>query len=122
MYLTYEEYKALGGEVPLEAFPKYERMARAAVDYYTFGRIKEPTNAVKDCMSALIDFGKAVDDATESEGKAVSSETVGSHTVSYFSGLAALGITESGKSKKQLEYEIVAQHLMNTGLMYRGVE
>lgn len=126
MYLTYEEYKAYGGEIPQIAFVKYERQARNTINYYTFGRIKEPVSeTVKECMVELMDFEYEVDKARDEGSKAIKSETVGDHTVSYADGLDSLGIktgANTGTSQASLEYSIVAKYIMSTGLMYRGVE
>lgn len=125
MYLTYDEYKAYGGEIPQVAFIKYERQARNTINYYTFGRIKEPVPEIaKECMLELMAFAYEVDKARDEGSKAIKSETVGDHTVSYADGLDSLGIktgVNTGTSKASLEYSIVAKYLMNTGLMYRGV-
>lgn len=126
MYITHDYYKANGGEIPPEAFTKYERQARATIDYYTFSQIVEPVpEKVKECMLELIEFQEAVEKAAEEGSKVIKSETVGNHTVSYADGFGLLGIqtgANTGKSKTGLEYDIVAKYLMNTGLMYRGVE
>ena len=121
MYLTYEEYKAYGGEIPQTAFIKYERQARNTINYYTFGRIKEPVPEIaKECMVELMDFAYEVDKARDEGSKAIKSETVG-----YADGLDSLGIktgANTGTSQVSLEHSIAAKYLMNTGLMYRGVE
>lgn len=123
MYLTHEEYKSFGGSLPLKGFQKYERKARAIVDYYTFRQIKgKISDEVKNCIFELIEFENSLAKARENGSSTISSETVGNHSVSYANAVEALGVQSNGKSKEQLEYEIVATNLMNTGLMYRGVE
>lgn len=122
MYITYDEYKAYGGKSVPEAFPRLESIARATVDYYTFRRIDKVTQTIKDCMLELITFQEKAEKISSGESSVVKSETVGDHTVSYASSTEVLGLQESGKSKKDAEYEIVAKYLMNTGLMYRGCE
>ena len=59
MYLTYEEYINLGGELEQSTFSQLEFEARAYVDWYTFGRLKnEKTlpDAVKTLMVYLINL------------------------------------------------------------------
>ena len=60
-YLTYEEYKAMGGSAPEVDFPALERRARAYVDDWTLGRVMRRYGAaddvpecVKECMFAVI--------------------------------------------------------------------
>ena len=72
-----------------------------------------------------MDFEYGVAKARDEGSKAIKSETVGDHTVSYADGLDSLGIqtgVNTGASQASLEHSIVAKYLMNTGLMYRGVE
>ena len=40
MYLTFEQYRALGGDLDEEAFEKAERAAEAVVDDATLGRLR----------------------------------------------------------------------------------
>ena len=57
MYLTYEEYQALGGTLDATAYPLYEFKARAEIDWVTFNRLKNDTTfseEVKMCMYAII--------------------------------------------------------------------
>lgn len=125
MFITYEEYKSNGGKMSPEAFPKLERKARSTIQYFTFGRVQEPvSDEIKECMYDLIDFAEQVERAVTEGSKAIESERVGNHSINYASGIGLLGIQTSadkGKDKSELEYEIVAKHLLNTGLMYRGI-
>lgn len=57
MYLTYDEYKALGGSMDLAAFPALEFRARKRLDYLTDCRIQKMAaipEAVRLCMFTLI--------------------------------------------------------------------
>ena len=57
MYLTYLEYKDMGGTVDKTAFNQLEFEARAKIDWYTFNRLQKETEfpeAVKRCMYKLI--------------------------------------------------------------------
>lgn len=126
-YLSYDFYKKeSGGDLSAEEFPRYEREARAIIDYYTFGRIAEPLpEKVRDCMLELIRFKRDISKATSEGSGVVVSETVGDHTLHFADGLNLLGLqtgAKTGKTQSELEYEIVVKYLMNTGLMYRGVE
>lgn len=55
MYLTYEEYKELGGTAEQPSFTQLELQARYKLDYWTFNRITEPDERVKLCMRLIID-------------------------------------------------------------------
>ena len=59
MYLTYAEYKAMGGTVDEALYTKYEYRAEAIINWYTFNRLAKDTEypeAVKRCMFMLIDL------------------------------------------------------------------
>lgn len=56
-YITYEEYKELGGIVPEDTFPQIERKAQRWLDYFTFNRIQllsEIPDTVKEVLTELI--------------------------------------------------------------------
>lgn len=73
MYLTYEEYIAMGGEVmELTAFNSLEFEARTTIDWWTFSRLQNETtysDAVKRCMFELIRLIKNKRDAMITDGK-----------------------------------------------------
>ena len=60
-YLTYEEYRYLGGTLPLMSFNLLELEARKEIDKYTFGRLTEletQKQEVKTCVYNLISLLK----------------------------------------------------------------
>lgn len=71
MYLTYEEYLALGGKSPESDFPRLELLSRKRLDYWTQNRITDPDDDIRLCMTLIID--------------AESAEQTGEHDVSSFS-------------------------------------
>lgn len=84
-YLTHKEYIELNGvqmdEVP---FNLLELEARKKIDERTYGRLKNLKNQVievKVCMKQLIDEIHSTNQ--DSKKKNISSETVGSYSVSY---------------------------------------
>lgn len=57
MYLTYEEYQDMGGQLDEATFTDCSYDAESIIDWYTFGRLKRVTNLgpeVKRCMYQLI--------------------------------------------------------------------
>ena len=57
MYLTYLEYKSMGGTLDETTFNDYEFQASAQVDWYTFNRFQKDTTypeKLKKCMFHLI--------------------------------------------------------------------
>lgn len=111
----------------VDALTKYIYQAEATVDYFTFGRLKNltevPTSA-KLAVCELIDLYDNYEskrlkmDSTEAR---ISSETVGSHSVSFKYNDEIFKFGDIDTWKKKSEYEIVSKYLMTSGLMYRGV-
>lgn len=55
MYLTYEEYKEMGGTAEQSSFTILEMQAEYKLNYWTLDRITEADEKIKLCMTLLID-------------------------------------------------------------------
>lgn len=74
MYLSYIEYRNMGGTLDESSFNEYEFEARTIIDWYTFNRLQKDTEfpeSVQRCMYQLIKLAKLKADAM----------TLGSQTV-----------------------------------------
>lgn len=83
-YLTYEEYKSLGGLLDLTPFNLLEFEARKEVDKYTFNRLvnlETQNQDVKLCIYALIEQINS----NKANLKGVSSESTDGYSISYTS-------------------------------------
>ena len=103
-YLTYEEYKELGGNLPQMPFNLLEYQAEKKIDMQTSNRFRSITNyplELKMCINTLITELKKYN---ESGNK--SSETVGSCSVTYDKPLTS--------EKKQALEEIIKEYLLTT--------
>lgn len=85
-YLTYEEYKGLGGELDLMPFNLLEFEVRRKIDLWTDNRLvnlenSDIPNEVKLCEFKIINSVLKAYDEQVNRGK--SSESVGSYSVSY---------------------------------------
>ena len=124
-YLTFDEYKELGGKVLEMPFKLLEFQARKQIDKYTFGRLidlKKQNQETKLCVYELINF---LDSYSKSQNhdKSISSESTDGYSVSYSS------ISESAlKSKINEIQDIIKTYLINctledgTPYLYRGVK
>lgn len=97
-YLTYEEYKALGGTLDLAPFNLLEFEARKQIDIRTQNRLKniqteEIPLEVKLCVLKLIDKLKKEEQKESKQG--IASESVGSYSVHY--------ITDSSSSTNETQ-------------------
>lgn len=54
-YITYEQYKSLGGTVDTTAFPRLELLAKKKLDYWTQNRITDANDDIRLCMTIIID-------------------------------------------------------------------
>ena len=90
-YLTYQEYKGLGGTLDLTPFNVLEFEARRRIDELTYNRLvggKNIPDEVKMCEFTIINKVLKAYDEEISRGK--SSESVGSYSVSYNSDIKKL--------------------------------
>ncbi len=124
IYAYYGDYTDayFGDLIPAEDFDRCAARASDYLDQLTMNRAEAFVTAnpddmrVKKATCALAEqfylIGKAR--ATVGDGE-IASESVGSHSVSYRSGLdTATQLTAQLKN-------IAAQYLLSTGLLYRGV-
>lgn len=80
MYLTYQEYKNMGGTLEETSFEMYEFQARAKIDWYTFNRLQKETEfpeAIKRCMYLIISY---LLQANSISGVSSSDESGGAYT------------------------------------------
>lgn len=123
-YLTYVEYKALGGTLTETPFKILEFEARQNVDKYTFGRLKEletQNNEVKLCIFKLIEMIDSYS-KQEAQNKGVASENTDGYSVSYITPNTT--ITEAKNSEIQgvvKEYLVDCKLEDGTPYMYCGV-
>ena len=100
-YLTYEEYKGLGGTLPEMPFNLLEFEARKRIDNRTQNRIKymdSNPNEVKLCVNAMINtLVQYVVDSSKGINKNVASESIDGYSVSFITGSQ---VQEAIKSKK----------------------
>lgn len=115
MYITYSEYKLMGGLADNSAtFNKIEMKAEKQIDQRTFNRLKNQTipNEVKQCMVELIDLNMQMEDSD-----------------STISSINNDGVSVSFVDKKEIESkinDIVQLYLGNVvvnnkKLTYRGI-
>ena len=117
-YLTYAEYKSLGGTLDEVPFNILEQTARGIVNERTHNRLKNleyQCKEVKICMFELIDNMPPI-----SKNKNVSSENIDGYSVSY--------ANKTTQEQQKLYDEIIRSNLMmcqledGTPYLYCGVK
>lgn len=118
-YLTYEEYKALGGLLDQMPFNLLEFEARKEIDKYTFGRLialESQNQNVKLCVMALID----IINSNKAILKGISSESTDGYSISY--------TNQNNAETSQKTQNIIDTYLSDcyledgTPYLYRGIE
>lgn len=113
-YLTYEEYKGLGGTLSEMPFNILEFEARKRIDNRTQNRIKYMSSKpqeVKLCVNAMINtLGQYIVDNSKGINKNVASESIDGYSVSYITGSQ---VQEAIKSKKSELEDIMQTYLGN---------
>lgn len=124
-YLTYVEYKGLGGTLDQMPFNLLEFEARQIIDKYTLGKLKElqtQNQEVKLCDYKLITALEGYS-SLETQNKGVSSETIDGYSISY----SSIGTNEIMAKNSELS-DIVRTYLIDckldngTPYLYRGAE
>lgn len=113
-YLTYEEYKGLGGTLSEMPFNILEFETRKRIDNRTQNRIKYMSSKpqeVKLCVNAMINtLGQYIVDNSKGINKNVASESIDGYSVSYITGSQ---VQEAIKSKKSELEDIMQTYLGN---------
>lgn len=128
-YLTYNEYRALGGTaLDLTPFNILEFEARRKIDERTFGRLKgieTIPQEVKMCVYALINTLQSYSiDSTSSRNKNIASESTDGYSVSYASGGQ---VQEIVKAKSVELNDVITTYLVGVvvneeHILYLGVK
>ena len=116
-YLTYNEYKALGGSLDITPFNLLEFEARRVIDSRTLQRlhgINKIPQEVKMCMFSLVNTINGYANQSQTS-KNISSESVGSYSVNYITGAQ---IQETINSKNAELTDMVVTYL--TGVIVNG--
>lgn len=116
-YLTYNEYKSLGGNLNQTPFNLLEYEARRIIDNRTLQRLKgieQVPQEVKMCMFSLVNTINSYTNQSQTS-KNISSESVGSYSVSYITGTQ---IQETINSKNAELTDMVVTYL--TGVIVNG--
>ena len=116
-YLTYDEYKALGGLLDQTPFNLLEFEARKEVDKYTFNRLvnlETQNQEVKLCIYALIEQISS----NKANSNGVASESTDGYSISYTSQNNA---EISQKTQNTIETYLINCKLADgTPYLYRG--
>ena len=122
-YLTYEDYKSLGGTLGEMPFNILELKARQIINERTQNRLKnieEMPQEVKICVYDLIQIINKYNNSNNSTSSNISSENIDGYSVTYKSGTE---LTEEQKKQYDdvMETDLYGVIVDNTPILYLGV-
>ena len=122
-YLTYEDYKSLGGTLGEMPFNILELKARQVINERTQNRLKnieEIPQEVKICVYDLIQIINKYNNSNNSTSSNISSENTDGYSVTYKSGTE---LTEEQKKQYDdvMETDLYGVIVDNTPILYLGV-
>ena len=119
-YLSYAEYRQLGGKLDEMPFNVLELRARGKVDERTLGRLKELPSQITEVKACIFRLIEVMNSNDTRKAKNISSENTDGYSVSY-------GTIESTEELKQYD-DIIRDYLVGcrlsngTPYLYCGVE
>ena len=124
-YLTYQEYKGLGGTLDMMPFNLLEIEARKTINKYTFNRLislESQIQEVKLCVNELITILNIYNTDLK-RNRAVSSESIDGYSVSYLGTSIELEKGKTSEIKGIVEKWLSGCKLEDgTPYLYRGVK
>ncbi len=123
-YLTYQEFKTLGGTLDEMPFNLLEYNARKKIDERTFGRLVDKGQEyqeVKLCVYNMITTLNSYS-SYETQDKAISSESTDGYIISY--GTPQKSTTEAKNSELEDIIDTYLSNLIvdNVPVLYRGAD
>ena len=123
-YLTYQEFKALGGTLDEMPFNLLEYNARKKIDERTFGRLVDREQEYQDVKLCVYDMITTLNSYSsyDTQNKAISSENTDGYSISY--GTPQKSTTEAKNSELE---DIIDTYLSNlivddVPVLYRGAD
>lgn len=118
-YLTYTEYKALGGTLDEMPFKILELEARKQVDKYTFGRLIELSTQITEVKVCIFKLIEELNGYVSEINNNIASESIDGYSISYTQNKTQV-IQETSKN---LIRTYLAECKLEDGTpyLYRGV-
>ena len=123
-YLTYQEYKALGGTLDEMPFKLLEFNARKKIDERTFGRLVDKGQEYKEVKLCVYNMITTLNSYSsyDTQNKAISSESTDGYSISY--GTPQKSTTEAKNSELE---DVIDTYLSNlivddVRVLYRGAD
>lgn len=123
-YLTYQEYKALGGTLDEMPFNLLEYNARKKIDERTFGRLIDKGQEYKEVKLCVYNMITTLNSYSsyDTQNKAISSESTDGYSISY--GTPQKSTTEAKNSELDDTINSYLANVVkdNVPVLYRGAD
>lgn len=123
-YLTYQEYKALGGTLDEMPFKLLEFNARKKIDERTFGRLVDKGQEyqeVKLCVYNMITTLNSYS-SYNTQNKAISSESTDGYSISYGTPQKSVIEAKNGELEDIMNSYLANIVIDNVPVLYRGAD
>ena len=123
-YLTYQEYKALGGTLDEMPFKLLEFNARKKIDERTFGRLVDKGQEyqeVKLCVYNMITTLNSYS-SYDTQNKAISSESTDGYSISYGTPQKSVVEAKNGELEYIMNSYLANIVIDNVPVLYRGAD
>ena len=123
-YLTYQEYKALGGTLDEMPFKLLEFNARKKIDERTFGRLVDKGQEyqeVKLCVYNMITILNSYS-SYDTQNKAISSESTDGYSISYGVPQKSVVEAKNGELEDIMNSYLANIVIDNVPVLYRGAD
>lgn len=123
-YLTYQEYKVLGGTLDEMPFNLLEFNARMKIDERTFGRLIDKGQKYKEVKLCVYNMIVTLNSYSsyDTQSKAISSESIDGYSISY--GTPQKSIIEAKNNELESVIDTYLSNLVidNIPVLYRGAD
>ena len=121
-YITYEEYKSLGGTVDEDTFVILERKAQRMIDYITFHRIQYLKVIPDEVKDVLVEFVNKLGqtNATSSRTNTIMGSNI-DDIVQYSNGVETITWRKPTYEEETKELNKYAETCLPSWLVYRGI-
>ena len=123
-YLTYQEFKALGGTLDEMPFNLLEFDARKRIDKRTFGRLVDKAQEyqeVKLCVYNMIITLNSYS-SYDTQNKAISSESTDGYSISYGTPQKSVVEAKNGELEDIMNSYLANIVIDNVPVLYRGAD
>lgn len=124
-YLSYQDYKDIGGTLDQSSFNLLEFEARQKIDKYTFGRLKDINTQIQEvklCVFKLIELEESYN-TSEARNKGIASENIDGYSISYTTSSKELNEAKNDEYKEIIKTYLIDCKLEDgTPYLYCGVD